>query len=244
MQHFSSYFHNTNNYNLSSNSSSLCSSQYTSSSKSSSSENTRATKKLSSSYRSSSCNKILPMICLPIHTSLPPVHMTFPKKADPRKVSLIQEILINKSSQNSPTSSSKNMNIRQIPTSSNSISSTISSHSSKNGSSSQVSNNSPNHPVSDKSIKKRSIDNPYITDNLLYGDPIIEHFYPSSRIIYNNVNELDLSTHSATLRRCAIICTCIMSMLHVYLKQTPIGRIHDDIIQCLVSSGNFGRDFK
>ena len=139
------------------------------------------------------------MICLPIHTPLPPVHLTFPNKPDSSKVSLIQEKLMDKSSQNSPTSLSKNMHIRQTPTSANSISSTISSHSSNNGSSSQVSNNSTNHPLSDKSIKKRSIDNPYITDNLLYGDPIIEHFYPSSRIIYNNVNGLDLSTHSVTL---------------------------------------------
>ena len=48
-------------------------------------------------------------------------------------------------------------------------------------------------------LKKRSIDNPYITDNLLYGDPILELNPPTSRIIYNNVNGLDLSNNSATL---------------------------------------------
>ena len=110
-------------------------------------------------------------------------------------------------SHNSPTSLSKNIHIRQTPTSANSISSIISSHSSKNGSSSQVFNNSPNHPLSDKSIKKRSIDIPYITDNLLYGDPTIQQFYPSSRIIYNNINKLDYLLTLRLMRRCAIMCT-------------------------------------
>ena len=106
---------------------------------------------------------------------------------------------MDRTSHKSPPSSSTNIHIRQTTTSANSITSNISPHSSKHGSSSQVSNNSPNHSLFDKPIKNRSTDNPYIIDNLLYGDPIIDQIYPSSRIIYNNVNGLDLSTHSATL---------------------------------------------
>ena len=230
MQHCPSYFHHTNKYNSSSSFSSLCLSQYTSSSQSSSSENTKAKKNLSSSYRLPSCNKIIPMICLSIHSPPTPVHLTFPNKSDPPKVSLIQEILMDKTSYNSPTSSSTNKHIRQKTTSVYIISSNSSSHSSKNGSSSQVFNNSPNHPLSDKLIKKRPIDIPYITDNLQYGDPIIQQFYPSSRVIYNNINELDYLLTLRLMRRCAIMCTWIMSMLHLCLKQTLIGRIHNAII--------------
>ena len=97
--------------------------------------------------------------------------------------------------------------------------------------------------MSEKLIKKRSIDNPYITDNLLYGDPIIEQFYPSSRIIYNNVNGLDLYTRSVALET---MCDYMyMNNVNVaYISEKNARRIHDAIIQCLVSSENFGRYFK
>ena len=125
MQHCPSYFNNTYTYNSSSSSYSLCSSHYTSSSSSSSSENTTVQKTLSSSYRLPSCNRIITIICLPIHSPPTPVHLTFPNKSDPPKVSLIQEILMNKNSYNSPTSSSTSIHIRQTTTSENSISSNL-----------------------------------------------------------------------------------------------------------------------
>ena len=49
-------------------------------------------------------------------------------------------------------------------------------------------------PISpEQMIYSSSIDN----DNLLFGDQIINHLYPSSRIVFTNVNGLELSSHTA-----------------------------------------------
>ena len=130
------------------------------------------------------------MICLPIHSpSTPDTINTFNK---PYQQSL--------SPINNPSYPSvKNINIQKENISTNNITSTNLSHSSQNTSSPQTINKYNSHSLLDKPIQRESIYNPYITDNLLYGDPITEQNSPTSRIIYNNVNGLDLSTNSATL---------------------------------------------
>ena len=183
MQHCPTYF---NHFPSSSSSSSLCSSKSTSSYQSFTTESKKST-----SPSPIPCNdRISPMICLPIHS--PSTPYTINTFHTPYQQSL--------SPINNPSYPSvKNINNHKENISTNSITLTNSSHSSQNPPSPQIINKYNSDSFLDKPIQRQSLDNPYITDNLLYGDPIIEQNSKTSRIIYNNVNGLDLSTNSATL---------------------------------------------
>ena len=177
MQHYPTYF---NNFYSSSSSSSLCSPNSTASSQSFNTESTNTYK--NSTFSSSiPCNtRIPPILCLPIHSPSTPDTLNTINKPSQQSISPMH---------NPPSPSLINISIKKT-ISTNSIISNNSSHSSQNKSSPQIINNSTSHSLSNKTIQKESIDNPYITDNLLYGDPITEQNYPTSRIIYNNVNGL------------------------------------------------------
>ena len=114
-------------------------------------------------------------------------------------LSSTQDIQTGLTSHNIPTPPSPNLNIRQKNLSTNSISSNISSHSSINIYPLTVSHKFLTNNSSEQPIQTIPTDNHYINGNLLYGDPKIEHPYPASKIIYNNINGLDLSTHCETL---------------------------------------------
>ena len=187
MQHCPTYF---NNFYSSSSSSSLCSPNSNTSSQSFTTESTNTYKNSTFSSPIPCNTRIQPMLCLPIHSPSTPDSLNTINKHYQQSISPIH---------NPSSPSLINISIQKETISTNSITSNNSSHSSQNKSSPQITNNSTSHSLSDKPIQKQPIDNPYITDNLLYGDSITKQNYPTSRIVYNNVNGLDLFTNSVTL---------------------------------------------
>ena len=176
MQHCPTYY---NNFSSSSSSSSLCSSKSTASYKSFTTESTNTYKNSTSPSPIPCTTKIPPMFCLPIHSPTTPDNINNINKPSQQSISPIH---------NSPSPSLINISIQKENISTNIITSTNSSHSSQNTSSPQTINKYNSHSLLDKPIQMQSIDNSYITGNLLYGDPITEQNSPTSRIIYNNVN--------------------------------------------------------
>ena len=136
------------------------------------------------------------MLCLPIHSPSTPDTINTINNPSQQSISPIH---------NPPSLPLMNISIQKENISTNNITSTNSSHSSHSSHSSQntsfpqIVNKYNSHSLLDKLIQRQSIDNPYIIDNFLDGDPITEQNSPTSRIIYNNVNGLDLSTNSAIL---------------------------------------------
>lgn len=73
------------------------------------------------------------------------------------------------------------------------------SHSSSNLSTTIFSRTSPKSNSAEQIIQASPTDNHYITENLLFDDSFIDLSSPSLRIIFTNVNGLELSFHSSTL---------------------------------------------
>ena len=214
MKYCPTYFNNfpSSSSSSSSNSSSLCSSKSTAPYQSCTTKSTNTYKNSTSSPIPLN-DKIPLMLCLPIHSPVTPDTINTNNKSSQQSIS---SLLIPSSS------SSTTISIQEDNISTNSITSTNSSHSSQNQSSPQITNKDNNHSISKKQTQKQSIDNTYITDNLLYGDPILEINPPTSRIIFNNVNGLDLSNNSATLETMCdymymnnVDVACMLSLIHI-----------------------------